>query len=111
MHPWRNLAGVWQNLRVTGFAEKFLPYYTHTAVCKFFFFLDPLHMQKIRSVRHVHVARSALLIQHVPHQHRTHPVRIRDLACSLEFAELSELRQTALEDGPAEPNAPPSYGG
>ena len=63
-----------------GFAD-FLPYYTHTAVCKFFFFLDPLHMQKIR---------------------------IRDLACSLEFAELSELRQAGAEENE---NASPCYGG
>lgn len=49
---------------IEGFDEMFLPFYTLTAVSKFFFFLDPLHRGK---------------------------VRIRELACSPELAELEEL--------------------
>jgi serine/threonine-protein phosphatase 2A regulatory subunit B'' len=65
-----------------GFDEQFLPFYTLTAVSKFFFFLDPQHKQKIR---------------------------IRDLACSFEFAELSELRQQDFL--PAEELDGPCFGG
>jgi serine/threonine-protein phosphatase 2A regulatory subunit B'' len=51
---------------IDGFDEMFLPFYTLTAVSKFFFFLDPMHRGK---------------------------VRIRELACSAELSELEELRQ------------------
>eukprot|EP01043_Picozoa_sp_COSAG02_P017647 COSAG02_NODE_803_length_17021_cov_18.597270_9_plen_349_part_00 len=51
---------------IDGFDEMFLPFYTLTAVSKFFFFLDPMHRGK---------------------------VRVRELACSVEVAELEELRE------------------
>lgn len=55
---------------IDGFDEMFLPFYTLTAVSKFFFFLDPMHRGK---------------------------VRVRDVACSAEASELDELRETSNE--------------
>ena len=58
----------------------FLPFYTLTAVSRFFFFLDPMHRQRIR---------------------------IRELACSPELAELEALRHTPNDA----PFVPPCDGG
>lgn len=69
---------------IDGFDEMFLPFYTLTAVSKFFFFLDPMHRGK---------------------------VRVRELACSAEVSELEELREYTNDYRPDAPFVAPWEGG